>query len=48
MVANKGNVKISERDDAAHRAVLKGSARELRGQGAAEAEAEMLLSQDGG
>lgn len=43
----KGDVKIFEKDDAAHRAVLKGSARELRGQGAAEAEAEMLLSQDG-
>jgi uncharacterized protein len=43
----KGNVKIFEKDDTTHRAVLKGSARELRGQGAAEAEAEMLLSQDG-
>jgi uncharacterized protein len=43
----KGDVKIFEKDDAAHRAVLKGSARELRGQGAAEAQAEMLLTQDG-
>ena len=43
----KGDVKIVEKDDAEHRAVLKGSARELRGQGAAEAEAEMLLIQDG-
>jgi carbon monoxide dehydrogenase subunit G len=43
----KGNVAIVEKDDVAHRAVLKGSARELRGQGAADAEAEMLLTQDG-
>ncbi len=43
----KGNVTIVEKDEAAHRAVLKGSGRELRGQGAAEAEAEMLLTQDG-
>lgn len=43
----KGNVLIAEKDEAAHRALLKGSARELRGQGAAEAEAEMLLTQDG-
>jgi carbon monoxide dehydrogenase subunit G len=43
----KGNVRIIEKDDAAHRAVLNGSARELRGQGAAEAQAEMSLTQDG-
>ena len=43
----KGNVKIVERDDANHRAVLSGNGRELRGQGAAEATAEMLLTQDG-
>jgi uncharacterized protein len=43
----KGNVEILEKDAVAHRAVLSGSGRELRGQGAAEARAEMLLSQEG-
>ena len=43
----KGNVRIVERDDATHRAVLNGSGREVRGQGAAEATAEMVLTQDG-
>jgi uncharacterized protein len=43
----KGNVRIIEKDEAAHRAVLNGSARELRGQGAAEAQAEMSLTEDG-
>jgi len=44
----KGNVQILEKDAVAHRAVLSGSGRELRGQGAAEAQAEMLLIQEGG
>jgi uncharacterized protein len=43
----KGNVEILEKDAVAHRAVLSGSGRELRGQGAAEAQAEMLLEQEG-
>lgn len=44
----KGNVEINERDNAAHRAVLSGSGKEVRGQGAAEATAEMTLRQEGG
>jgi carbon monoxide dehydrogenase subunit G len=44
----KGNVEILERDNAAHRAVLSGSGKEVRGQGAAEANAEMTLRQEGG
>src|ERR1700680_3951936 len=43
----KGNVEILEKDAVAHRAVLSGSGRELRGQGAAEATAEMVLAQEG-
>ena len=44
----KGNVEIVERDNAAHRAVLSGSGKEIRGQGAAEATAEMTLGEEGG
>jgi carbon monoxide dehydrogenase subunit G len=44
----KGNVEIVEKDEAAHRAVLSGSGREVRGQGAAEATAEMTLTDEGG
>src|ERR1700737_3614741 len=44
----KGNVEIVERDNAAHRAVLSGSGKEVRGQGAAEATAEMALREEGG
>jgi carbon monoxide dehydrogenase subunit G len=43
----RGNVQIIEKDAVAHRAVLSGSGRELRGQGAAEARAEMVLTGDG-
>jgi carbon monoxide dehydrogenase subunit G len=43
----KGNVEIVSKDPVAHRAVLHASGKELRGQGAAEADAEMLLSEDG-
>jgi uncharacterized protein len=44
----KGNVEILAKDAVAHRAVLHASGREVRGQGAAEAEVEMLLTEDGG
>jgi uncharacterized protein len=44
----RGNVEILEKDDAAHRAVLSGSGKEVRGQGAAEATAEMTLVEEGG
>ncbi len=44
----RGNVEILEKDDAAHRAVLSGSGKEVRGQGAAEATAEMTLLEEGG
>ena len=43
----KGNVEILSKDAVAHRAVLHASGRELRGQGAAEAQVEMLLTQEG-
>src|SRR4030088_662548 len=43
----RGNVEIVERDNAAHRAVLSGSGKEIRGGGAAEATAEMTLREDG-
>lgn len=44
----KGNVQILEKDPVAHRAVMSGSGRELRGQGAAEARAEMVLVEEVG
>jgi carbon monoxide dehydrogenase subunit G len=44
----KGNVQILEKDPVAHRAVMSGSGRELRGQGAAEARAEMVLVEEAG
>jgi carbon monoxide dehydrogenase subunit G len=44
----KGNVRILEKDPVAHRAVMSGSGRELRGQGAAEATAEMVLVEEAG
>lgn len=43
----KGNVEILAKDAVAHRAVLHASGREVRGQGAAEAEVEMLLTEEG-
>jgi len=43
----RGDVEIIERDPAAHRAVMKVTAREVRGQGTAEARAELRLSQEG-
>lgn len=44
----RGEVEIVERDPVAHRAVMKVRARETRGQGTAEATAELRLHQNGG
>ena len=44
----KGNVKIVEKDPTAYRAVMAGSGKEVRGQGAAEATAEMVLVERNG
>jgi len=43
----EGDVRVVERDDAARTAVLAGSARETRGQGAAEARVTMSVSPAG-
>jgi carbon monoxide dehydrogenase subunit G len=43
----RGEVEIAERDDAAHRAVMKARAKESRGQGTADADVTMVLSADG-
>jgi carbon monoxide dehydrogenase subunit G len=43
-----GDVEITERDDAAHRAVMKARAKESRGQGTADADVTMELSGDDG
>jgi uncharacterized protein len=40
----RGDVEITERDDAAHRAVMKARAKESRGQGTADADVTMELS----
>jgi hypothetical protein len=40
----RGEVEITERDDAAHRAVMKARAKESRGQGTADADVTMILS----
>jgi carbon monoxide dehydrogenase subunit G len=40
----RGEVEITERDDAAHRAVMKARAKESRGQGTADADVTMLLT----
>ena len=40
----RGEVEITERDEAAHRAVMKARAKESRGQGTADADVTMLLS----
>jgi carbon monoxide dehydrogenase subunit G len=42
-----GNVTVVEQDDAAHRAVMRASAKEARGQGVAEATVELRLTADG-
>src|SRR5215204_5130708 len=44
-----GEVEITERDDAAHRAVMRARAKESRGQGTADADVTMVLAgQNGG
>ena len=44
-----GEVEITERDEAAHRAVMKARAKESRGQGTADADVTMVLAgQNGG
>src|SRR5215210_3805730 len=44
----RGEVEITERDEAAHRAVMKARAKESRGQGTADADVTMVLSGDDG
>src|SRR5919205_3508513 len=44
----RGEVEITERDEAAHRAVMKARAKESRGQGTADADVTMQLSGDDG
>ena len=46
--AYKGQMEVVERDEKAYRAVLKGSAKEARGQGTAQATAHLQLVQEGG
>jgi carbon monoxide dehydrogenase subunit G len=43
----RGNVEIVERDDENHRAVMRARAREMRGQGTADARVELSLVQEG-
>jgi carbon monoxide dehydrogenase subunit G len=43
----KGQMEVVERDEQAYRAVLKGSAKEARGQGTAQATAHLQLVEDG-
>jgi carbon monoxide dehydrogenase subunit G len=42
----RGDVEVTERDDAAHRAVMKARAKESRGQGTADADVTMTLTGD--
>jgi uncharacterized protein len=44
----RGEVEIAERDEAAHRAVMKARAKESRGQGTADADVTMVLSGEDG
>ena len=44
----RGEVEITERDDAEHRAVMKARAKESRGQGTADADVTMVLRGDDG
>ena len=44
----QGEVEITERDDAAHRAVMKARAKESRGQGTANADVTMVLAGEDG
>ena len=43
----KGDMEVVERDDAAHRAVLRATAREARGQGTAKGDVTLALAPDG-
>lgn len=43
----RGQVDVLERDEVGHRAVMRGKAKESRGQGTADANVEMRLTQDG-
>src|SRR5918998_631005 len=43
-----GEVEITERDEATHRAVMKARAKESRGQGTADADVTMVLTGDDG
>jgi carbon monoxide dehydrogenase subunit G len=43
----KGDIEILERDDDAHRALMRAKAREARGQGTADAKVTMTLTQSG-
>ncbi|TQS40188.1 SRPBCC family protein [Cryptosporangium phraense] len=43
----KGQLEVVERDASGHRAVLRGKAKEARGQGTAEATAQLALTSDG-
>src|SRR3954471_19077024 len=43
----RGNVEIIDRDESAHRAVMRARARETRGQGTADARVDLSLTQDG-
>lgn len=44
----RGTVEIVERDETAHRAVMRAKAREMRGQGTADARVELSLVEEGG
>src|SRR5919202_1080775 len=46
-MTDRGNVEIVERDDANHRAVMRARAREMRGQGTADARVDLALDQQG-
>src|SRR3954469_21138343 len=43
----KGDVEVAEADESAHRALMRISAREARGQGTAKATTELTLTEDG-
>lgn len=47
-MAYRGQMEVVERDSTRHRAVLKGQAKEARGQGTAQATVVLTLTEDGG
>lgn len=47
-MAYRGQMEVVERDSTGHRAVLKGQAKEARGQGTAQATVVLTLTEDGG